>query len=377
MSRPQRICFVSPNGYPVLAGARDISFVGGAEVQQALIASELARRGHDVSMISMDFGQAEGLHESGVQVLKMMPPRAGLPGLRFFHPLLTSLWKAMRRAEADVYYQRCAGGLTGMVAALASMLHKNAVFAGASDSDFDPGLPRVGLLRDKLLFRYGMRSVSQVVVQSERQLAMCRRSFGREAVRINSCYGHRGEPAEHEGPIIWVGAVRTVKRAALFLDVARRLPQYRFVLVGGSPEGSGDFDALRREAQGIDNLTLTGHVPIAEVESYFDGASLLVNTSVTEGFPNTFLQAWSRGMPTISFFDSGAREDGVDVGVCVGDLDAMVSAIEGFKQTPRSWREHGSRAAKHFQGNFTIARSVDAYERVFSEAIAAKGEGAR
>ena len=113
-----------------------------------------------------------------------------------------------------------------MVAGLARAFRKGMVFAGASDSDFDPKLPRIGLLRDRLLFRYGIRSVDKVVVQSERQLEMCRRSFGRNAVRINSCYGFEGAPAEHRGPIIWVGAVRPVKNASLFLEVARRLPQY-------------------------------------------------------------------------------------------------------------------------------------------------------
>jgi glycosyltransferase involved in cell wall biosynthesis len=369
VSGVQRICFVSPYGYAVLDGSKDIGFVGGAEVQQVLIASQLAQRGHQVSMISLDFGQPEGLHKSGVRVFKMMAPRAGVPGLRFFHPWFTSLWDAMRRADAEVYYQRCAGAMTGAVAALASRLRRGSVFAGASDSDFDPLLPRVRLLRDRIMFKYGVRRVDQVVVQSERQRAMCRSAFGREAVRISSCYDFKGAPARHDGPIIWVGNVRTVKRPDLFVEVARRLPEHRFVLIGGTNDHSVDFGVLRRQAHTIANLSFTGHLPVADVESHFDGASVLVNTSATEGFPNTFLQAWSRGMPTVSFFDSGAREKGEDVGRVVDGVEAMVDAIDAYKRSPPLWREDGARAAEHYRGNFSVARSIDDYERVFGDAI--------
>ena len=49
--RRPHICFVAPLAWPVLAHAADIDVIGGAEVQQAILARSLARAGYRVSMI--------------------------------------------------------------------------------------------------------------------------------------------------------------------------------------------------------------------------------------------------------------------------------------------------------------------------------------
>ena len=365
-----RICFVAPFGYPVLAGDRSVPVVGGAEVQQAFISRELARRGHEVAMVSMDQGQSEGQQVHGVTLHKTCTPDAGVPVLRFVHPRFTTLWAALKRADADIYYQRSSGAMTAFVAAFARRHGRRMVFAGASDMDFDPRLPMLRYGRDKRLYRWGAARAHRIVVQSERQQAMCRAMFGREAVRIDSCYGHQGLPARRDGVVLWVGSVKPLKRPELFLDLVQRLPQLRFRLIGGPAGGSALFEALRARAAGLPNLEMTGFVPHADVERHFDGAALLVNTTVSEGFPNTFLQAWSRGIPTLSFFDAGVRVGGQPVGTVVPDLDAMAQAVQALLADEPRWHAEGARAADYVRRTHAVAGVVDAYERVFDELMA-------
>ena len=55
-----RICFVGLENLPVLAAEFEQRGVGGAQVQQTLLARALVRRGFPVSMVVGDYGQADG-----------------------------------------------------------------------------------------------------------------------------------------------------------------------------------------------------------------------------------------------------------------------------------------------------------------------------
>src|SRR5690554_6564241 len=127
LQRPS-IAFVAPNAYAVLSGDRSLRVVGGAEVQMVTLATAVAARGYPVSMLCLDHGQAAEDTIRGVRIIRMHAPNAGWPVVRYLHPRLTGLWAAMRRADADVYYQRASGATTGFVAAFARRHGRASIF---------------------------------------------------------------------------------------------------------------------------------------------------------------------------------------------------------------------------------------------------------
>ena len=368
--RKPHICFVAPEAWPVLSGDNNVQLVGGAEVQQGFLARAFVQRGYRVSMICLDYGQPDMSVVDGITVHKAYAPDDGLPVVRFFHPRITSMWRAMKRVNADIYYHRSSAALTAVMAHFCRLHGKKSIYAGASDVDFIPGKQEIRYARDRWLFEHGLKRVDGVVVQNPTQLENCRRHYGIDATYIPSTYAPPpGARADRSGCILWVGALRGSKRPDRVIEIARRLPQYRFVMIGrdiGDPRETGNKRNYQEAAKGVTNLELLGFLPYEEADRHFNGARVLLNTSAYEGFPNTFLQAWSRGIPAVGFTDTGSMQRGERVYHYVSDIDEAVARIDRLMSDDLHWQQMSQRAAEHFRERHSVDVVAAAYAQVFS-----------
>lgn len=370
MSERPSICFIAPAAWPVLSGDRSIRSVGGAEVQICFLARAFASSGHRVTMICMDYGQPDEIEIDGVHVLKMHAPDEGIPVVRFVHPRFTSIWRAMRRADSDFYYQRAAGVQTGYVAAFARIHRRKFIFAAAHDADFDPTCPLIQYARDKAIYRWGLRRAHSVLVQNPVQKQMYESFYQRKAQLVLSCYEPpSGATTDPKGYVLWVSTMRKWKRPEMFIELARRLPQFRFRMVGGG-DGDSYYSALQRQAAAVPNLEFVGFVPHADIENEFNGARLFVNTSEHEGFPNTFLQAWARGVPCVSFIETGSIMGSRPVLRCVENLDQMERAVERLMVDKGAWEEAGHRSRACYIEQHSVEVAKSAYGKIFHDLLA-------
>ena len=372
------VCLLAPYAWPVFSHDPFIEIVGGAEVQLSVLARALAGAGYRVSMICLDFGQPQRSVVDGVAVHRAYAHDAGIPGLRFLHPRITGMWRLMHAIDADVYYQRCSGMLTAVVAAFCRRYGKRAIFAGASDLDFMPGRQQIRYARDRWLFEWGLRRVDAIVVQNSMQQLSCRIHYGRDSTLIPNAYELPPGACPGGGDtVLWVANVRPYKRPEVLLDLARRLPHRRFVLIGGAgghdTAPGGYFEAVRREAQALPNVEFTGFLPLARVEAYFDRARVVVNTSLNEGMPNTFLQAWSRGVPTLAFVDPGTQLDGEPVHLQAATVGEMASGIERLFADPLLHARASARCRQYFERTHSVAQVVTHYEALLDRLAAAPG----
>lgn len=382
MAKPH-ICLIAPQVFPVLTGDRNLQIIGGAEVQQNFIARGLRAAGYPVTILTGEFGQPDDLEFEGLRILKIRQRGRNIPVLRYFHPRLTGIWSAIRRADADIYYQRCASGETFVPALYAKMHGKRFVYAAAHDLDFDRPRTREifqgrAAWRELQLYRAGLRMADAVVAQHSGQVETFRHWYCREAEWIPSGYvppeGARCTPG---GIVLWVSTMRRWKRPEVFLKLARSLPDLRFRMIGGASVAKGDssaqgfFSEIKSIARTLPNVEFLGFLPYRETERHFDEASLFVNTSDYEGFPNTFLQAWARGIPTISFVNCGARDARGSIGVVASDLNEMQAAVARLAADRAAWSEESARCRRYFQANHAMPAVVARYRALFDRLTAA------
>lgn len=377
------ICFVSLNNYAVLSGDASVRHIGGAEVQQAHIARGLVARGHRVSFVTLDHGQPDvgpaSRPVTGIRVYKAYRKDAGLRGLRFFHPRVTGLWAAMHRADAEVYYQRGIDLESGLVAAWCRRHGRKFVFALAHDSNCYHDLPSRHGWHERILCRYGLRQADRIISQTEFQRSVLHDEYGLDSTVIRSCavdpLGGTAEAPRTAGPrrLLWVGRFSREKRLGLLLDLAERLPRLMFDVVGQANAESAEAYEWQERAQRMPNVTMHGYVPSARMGAFYAGAAALICTSLAEGFPNTFLEAWSRGVPVITTVDPDGLVSEHGLGLVIDSAAEATAAVGAFADDLARIEACGERARRHFVTHHGIASAVEAYEQVMVELIARRG----
>jgi glycosyltransferase involved in cell wall biosynthesis len=164
--------------------------------------------------------------------------------------------------------------------------------------------------------------------------------------------------------VLWAGRISRVKRFEWLLDAAERCPNIIFDVVGAPSKDSDYGSSLVRRADGMSNLQMHGYVPHAEMTRYYQRCHVLCCTSPYEGFPNTFLEAWSLGIPVVSTFDPDGVIAAHRLGWVVQDVAGIVSSLERIRPAPQMWRAASEAAKQYYLANHTPETCLPAFERL-------------
>jgi glycosyltransferase involved in cell wall biosynthesis len=371
-----RICIVSHNGYGAISGARE-GFIGGVEWQTSLLARWLAKRKHEVSFLTWhEGGPAEELID-GVRVIKICRQTDGLPGLRFFHPKWSGLIAALQKADAEVYYHNCGECVTGQIALWCGRNHRAFVFTAANDTDCNPQLPEFTYLKDRILYRIGLRRADRIVVQTETQRGMLQQGFGLDSTVIPMPCQHptdaptHGRPSPPSNRVLWLARVCPQKRPDRLVDLARICPEFEFDMVGPHYQDPLSRKAVE-EAMGLANVIVHGPLAREKVQALFTKAACFLSTSDYEGFPNTFLEAWSQGVPIVSTFDPDQVIARHGLGSIAADVPNLAASLRCLLGNPATYQRASENALAYFGSNHALEEVQPRFERVLMEAAEGK-----
>lgn len=364
-----KVCLVASNIYPMLTGNHHEPRIGGAELQQINIAKSLVDQGHEVCIVCLDHGQPDGEKIDGVTIRKSFREDSGIRVVRFLYPRLTSLWSALGRANCDLYYSRCADYVPGILRVFCQRTGKKYAFASALDTDFMPGVESVANFRDRFLYRFGLRGADQIVVQSTRQQELLKKNYGLQSVISRNFLldPRRQLSASARRTVLWVSTIRNRKRPFHFIRLAAQFPDEHFVMVGGKlGSHAGIYDEVVSASRDVPNLDFIGFQPYEKVEALFDQCKVFVNTSLHEGFPNTYLQAWRREIPVISFFDPDGQIREHSLGLVVRDENELRGALASMLETYDKYSHAGEYYLAHHSRSVGI-RLGQLFERLVED----------
>jgi glycosyltransferase involved in cell wall biosynthesis len=358
-----KISFVSLSSYPIIL-KNNLEYIGGAEIQQVELAYELKKYGFKIFFITYGDNHNNFNEIDGIKIISTYG-RYERNSLNFFNKSII-IWKRMKEVNSDIYIHR--SGAPGIVTIFGLLHNKKIIKMVASNAEvtgqniiksswISNCLQKIGNSIDFIFS-------DSCICQNDYQKTILKKKFGLNCLIIKNAFDiPLQEKTIKDGRnILWVGTIRRIKRPEIFLEIAKKLPYYKFLMIGGKGEDNEFYEKIVKEIKNIKNVDFVGFIPHNEILKYYKKSIILVNTSETEGFPNIFLEAWMNYMPVISLdIDPDDIIIKYNLGFHSGFIDQMIKDINLLMNDEHLLVQLGENARNYVKINHDIKDIIIQY----------------
>jgi len=167
--------------------------------------------------------------------------------------------------------------------------------------------------------------------------------------------------------VLWVSRSDDFKRPYLFLDLVQQNQDKKFVMICPQATNDKNYELLVDRAKTFRNLEFIKRVEFEKIDSYFQRAKLLVSTSDSEGFPNTFIQACKSATPILSLcVNPDDFLNRFECGMCADDdWDKFIKSFELMLQ-PENFVKYSRNARKYVEEKHDITKIIEQYKDLFN-----------
>jgi len=354
-----KMLFLSSYAHLVLSGSKD-RVSGGAELQVALLARELARRGIDCVVVGGDVGQPD------CEVFDDVTTRnggrfqtGGVVDLIFALPRILKILAEERPTHVYVL------GWTTWLWILLRMrgfFGYRLGFICGLDTEVNGEFRRQNPLRGAL-FESGVANCDLRFAMTNYQAA-CFEKNGQSCGIYRNLILPRSAPlsALKSVDLLWVARCQPIKRPHLFLDLVERFPDLRCKMICPS-EDHALWATVAARASTLPNLEFQERVPYHQIQAVYDSAHVFVNTSTFEGWPNSFIQS---GLADTALASLDVNPDQLfdlyQLGVFGhGDFNRFASGIADLLSSPALLAEAQNECARFVSELHDNETNVDAF----------------
>lgn len=357
--RPIRVCFVMVGSYPLFNPDCTKTF-GGAEVECFLLATELAKDPEfEVSFIAADEGQPGEEIRQGVRILKSVKTQKN--GMFWIMPL----WRALQKADADIYFRQMSSLVTVLTALFCKIKNRIFIFRTAHERECNGTYLRTHILRGKA-YVWALQQAKWITAQNYIDADHLQSTTGVSSTVIRNAHPLPPLPQNGRNFILWVGRNIDFKQPHRFLELAKQLPEEKFLMICQKTGLDQDYNHLIQQAQEIPNLTFLPRVSFHEIGRYFQQAKFFVCTSDAEGFPNTYIQACIGGAAILSYkvnpdhFITRYR-----CGLCAdGNWTTYLEHLHLLLK-PQIAQQYGNAGRKYVEENHDLRKIIEQYKAAF------------
>ncbi len=373
MLKNEKICFLAPTAYPLLKNKKEnIKNVIGPDIDQITLANKLSKKGYKITIITHnESGPSEELINN-IRVINIFSPASKINLLS----KIKYLWNAFKKSDSDIYFHY--GDSLGIISIFTYLKGKRSIYKIASDVLLDRNLI-INEIKEFKSSRFDSRVIGNwidinlsnaICLQNHYQLKMLKKNYNKNGkiiknhIKINDV----DLAKKSESPtVLWVGSMAEVKQPWLVVELAKMMPSVKFQMIGGYQDDPTLYNDMKRQSEELENFEFLGVVPFEEIDYYFNKAWILVNTSMFEGFPNSFLQAWMNHMPVVSI---NANPDETITNYKLGfysrNLKQLKEDLSILLNNKDLIKEMGINGRKYVENNHDINNILPEYIHLFN-----------
>lgn len=341
------------------------------------LARGLTAHGKSVAFITYGNETAPVTH-GGIDIYSVFGEQDGIRGVRNIHPRLTAFYRVMKRVNAPVYVQMGAGIETAMTCLTARfLLRRKMAYCVASDSDCMASTPLVYSKIESAIYKIALRFANLRVSQTISQQAALEDTFSLESTIIPMPHIQATHVFEDDidgkaslgtaaSNVLWVGRPVPGKRLEMLVDVAELHPDINFHMVGADNNDTEYSRTVAARAKNTKNIEVHGKASESKLQWLYKHCDLLACTSEIEGFPATFMEAWSYGKPVITTFDPDGIVSSHDLGLVCRNAAEFSTHLINLTSHPSQYNALSESCKIYYTHHFTaeavIPRFVSAFE---------------
>jgi glycosyltransferase involved in cell wall biosynthesis len=294
-----KICFYSLSSFELFVRSNEVSH-GGAQFQMYLLAKKMAEfSNYEIRFFVGDYAQPKIMYIDNIKLIKTL-------NLEKKEIVFSKIYKSIKlffllvKHNSDIIISTTASPFVGIIAFYKIIFRKKHLHRTAHLQDVD----NTWIIENGLfgkIYKWGLLNADTIITQNFNHQKLLLKTLKIKSEVLRNGYEIEEIKKIPNFDFLWVGRFEKWKNPELYLELASRLIKSNFVMI--CPYSRSDYPDwmhIKQKANSLSNMIFIEKVPFYEIQNYFNQSKIFVNTSESEGFPNTFLQAAQARMPIIS-----------------------------------------------------------------------------
>jgi glycosyltransferase involved in cell wall biosynthesis len=353
------ICILTPTHFS--------SNLGGAEYQLKLLVEALVNT-DKYNIYYLCQSANNNYKPEGYEIKKIDNNRSFTSDLTFLNSL--KIYYELQKIQPEIIYQNVGGFQTGIAAFYAKKYGVKFIWHVASDDDIIPQWKcnykrRLSFAIERKMLNYGIKNSDIIAVQTKHQAYLLKKNFeiiSKNLIPIGHPVPKNKIKKRNELTVLWIANIKPLKQPEKFVDLARMFlyqKDVKFIMIGAKGWGKW-FKKIITDINSLPNLDYIGQLTQNKVNNLLSKSHLLVNTSLYEGFSNTFVQAWMREVPVVSL---SVDPDNILVKERIGyrsnTINQLYKDVSLLLSDNYLREDMGKRASLYARENYSVKKMID------------------